>query len=382
MRECSLKEQSNVMLSFFLMNFSKDTSPEAKAIALKITSFVEAQDIDFELAVDASNHGPFYLDVESSGNLPESDEVHGVMDNGSFKSGVEQLRKSVKSDGKSCVDNHATDHNYACSGFPMRNAGSNVNRSKSTNSTCTKDVLASDLEQKSEKSISNGAEMSQSRKRGLSACNKESTDKERILPKRYRGPYCEESSKGYSSSDEDHHYNRSRSRLHSSSDEQSDYERSQHNREYRCTGSSDGDKNQYKRSYRRHSLCSNDSFDERDCSSSDEDSRYERRHRYNPRGSEADLHHKRSSGSERDSDSYRSRHGRRQRSRSKDRSTKTNDGKENKAYHDIELERKMGFKFDHNIKGTAKVLFENIKSFSSVCFVFHNTVKHCIHVHV
>lgn len=321
----------------------KDTSPEAKAIALKITSFVEAQDIDFELAVDAKNHGPSCLDVESSGNLPESDEVHAVMDHGSFKNG----------DRKSCVDNHATDHNYACSGFPMRKAGSNVNGPKSANSP--KEVSASDLEPKSENSISNGAEMSQSRKRGLSACNKEPTDKERILPKRYRGPYCEDSSKGNNSSDEDHHYIRSRSRLHSSSDEQSDHERSQHNRTYYShSGSSDTDKNQYKRSYRRHSLCSNDSFDERDCSSSDEDSRRERRCRYDPRGSESDLCHKRSSGSERESDSYRSRHRRRQRSCSKDGSTKTNDGKENKAYHDIELERKMGFKFDHNIKGTAK----------------------------
>ena len=43
---------------FFFVNFSKDISPEAKAIALKITSFVEAQDIDFELAVDAKSHGP------------------------------------------------------------------------------------------------------------------------------------------------------------------------------------------------------------------------------------------------------------------------------------------------------------------------------------
>lgn len=301
---------------------------------------MEAQDIDFELAVDAKNHGPSILDVESSGNLPES----GIMDDGSFKNG----------DRKFCVDNHATDHNYACSGFPMRKAGSNVNRPKSTNSP--KEVLASDLKHKSENSISNGAEMSQSRKRGLSSCNKESTDKERILPKRYRGPYCEDSSKGNNSSDEDHHYNRSRSRLHSSSDEQSDHERSQHNRKYYShSGSSDADKNQHKRSYRRHSLCSNGSFDERDCSSSDEDSMRERRDRYDPRGSE--------------SDSYSSRQ-RRQRSHSKDHPAKTNDGKENKTYHDIELERKMGFKFDHNIKGTAKVLFENIKCFFCVLFVF------------
>lgn len=351
-----------LLFVFFFVNFSKDTSPEAKAIAHKITSVVEAQDIDFELAADAKNGGPSCLDLESSGNLPESNEVHGVMDNGSFKNGVEQLRESLKSDGKSCVDNHATDHNYACSGFPTRKAASQrpeisgclvANGFKSTNSP--KKALASALEHKSEKCISNRAEMSQSRKRQLSACNKESTDKERILPKRYRGPYCEDNSKGDNSSDEHHHYNRSRSRLHSSSDEQSDHERSQHNRKYRS--SSDADKNHYKRSYRRNSLCSSDSFDERDCSSSDEDSRHERRHRYDPRGSESDLHHKCSSGSERDSDSYRSHHRRRQRSHSKDHSAKRNDGKENKTFHDIELERKMGFKFDHNIKGTAKVQF-------------------------
>ena len=314
-----------------------------------------AQDIDFDLAVNEKNGGP---SVECSGNLPESKERHGLIGNGSFKNGVEQHRESRKSDKKPCVDNHATDHNYACSGFPMRKAESQrpevsdcliVKESKSANSP--KKDLTSDLEHKSEK-----PEMSQSRKRRLSTCNKESTDKERVqLPKRYRGPYCEDSSKGVNSSDEDHRPVRSRSRFNSSSDEQSDHERSQHNRKYR--GSSDTDKNHYKRSYRRHSLCSNGSFDERDCSSSDDDSRKERRHRYDPRGSESDLHHNRSRGSDRDSDSYRSRHRRRQRSCSKDHSAKRNDGKENKTFPDIELERKMGFKFDHNIKGTAKVWF-------------------------
>ena len=316
---------------------------------------MEAQDIDFEFVADAKNGASSCLDVEISGNLPECNEGHGVMDNGSLK---KQLRESLKSNGKPCVDNHATDHNYACSGFPMRK-GRQVsdclvaNGYKSTNSP--KKALAPSLEDKSEKCISNIAEMSPSRKRHLSVCNKESTGRERILPKRYRGPYCEDNSKGNISSDEDHHYNRSRSRLHSSSDEQSDLERSQQNKKYRS--SSDTDKNHYKRSYRRHSLCSNDSFDERCHSSSDEDSGHERRCRYYPRGSESDMHQKCSSGSERDSESYRSHHRRRQRSRSKDRSAKRNNGKENKTFHDIELERKMGFKFDHNIKGTAKVQF-------------------------
>ena len=319
---------------------------------------MEVQDIDFEFAADAKNGGLSCLDVESSGNLPEINEVNGVMDNRSFKNGVEQLRQSLKSDGKPCVDSHVTDHNYARSGLLMRKGREVgdclvVNGFKSTISP--KKALASALEDKSEKCISNGAEMSPSRKRRLSVCNKESTDRERILPKRYRGPYCEDNSKGDNSSDEDHHYNRSRSRLHSSSDEQRDLERSQRDGKYRS--SSDTDKNHYKRSYRRHSLSSNDSFDERDYSSSDEDSRYKRRCRYDQRGSESDLHQKCSSGNDRDSESNRSRHRRRQRSRSKDRSAKRNNGKENKTFHDIELERKMGFKFDHNIKGTAKVQF-------------------------
>ena len=364
----------------FFVNFSKGTSPEAESIALKISSFVEAKDIGFDLAVDAKNGGPACLDVGCSRILPESKERHGLIDNEALKNGMEQHKEKLKSDGKPCVDNHATDHNYACCGFPMRKAASQMQRTevgdcsvvrgyKSTDSP--KKVLASDLQHKSEKPIYNEAKMSHSRKRQISACNKESTDKERVLPKRYRGPYCEDGSIGDNSSDEDHH-DRSRSRFNSTSDEQSDHERSQHNRKYRS--SSDTDKNHYKRSYRRHSLSSNDSFYERDYSSSDEDSRHERRHRYDPRGSESDLHHKRSSGSDRGSDSDRNRHRRRERSRSKDRSAKRNVGKENKTLHDIELERKMGFKFDHNIKGTAKV---QLQSIFCCCFVFRNSVKHC-----
>lgn len=342
----------------FFVNFSKGTSPEAESIALKINSFVEAKDIDFDLAVDAKYGGPACIDVESSRILPENKERHGLIDNEALKNGMEQHKENLKSDGKLCVDNHATDHNYACSGFPMRKAASQrpevgdcsvVKGSKSTDSP--KKVLASDLEHISEKPICNEVEMSHSRKRQISACNKESTEKERVLPKRYRGPYCEDGSIGDNNSDEDH--DRSRSRFNGSSDEQSDHERGQHNRKYKS--SSDTDKNHYKRSYRRHSLSSNDSFYERDYSSSDEDSRHERRHRYDPRGSESDLHHKRSSSGDRGSDSETNRHRRRQRSRSKDRSAKRNVGKENKTLHDIELERKMGFKFDHNIKGTAKV---------------------------
>lgn len=323
-------------------------SAKAENIALKISSFVEAQDLGIDLTVDAKNSGPSSLDMGISKNLPikvkeESREVDDLTSNGPFGNGLEGHVKNSKSDRKCHVDNHATDHNYACSGFPMRKAPplkpevnncSIANGSKSTDSP--KKAVMPDLEQESEKKISNGTEMNHTRKRRLS-CDKSSTDKEKILPKRYRGPYCENSSKGDSSSDEDRYY-RSRSRQHSSSDEHSNE-----------------DKNYYKKSSRRNSLYSNDSSDERDYYISDEDSKNERRRRYDPRSSESDLHRKRSSGNDRDSDSYRSRRRRKQRSHSKDRLEKRSDEKKNKAVQDIELERKMGFKFDHNIKGTAKV---------------------------
>ncbi|KAL9983022.1 hypothetical protein ACROYT_G005143 [Oculina patagonica] len=334
--------------SLSLHSSLNDASAEAETIALKISSFVEAQDLGIDFKVDEKNSGPSCLDMEISKNLPitvkkERLEVHDLMNNGPFNNGLEEHMDSSKSDRKLHVDNHATDHNYACSGFPMRKAPSIkpevndcsiVNGSESTDSP--KKAVMPDLKQESEKKISNGTEMNQTRKRRLS-CDKNSTDKEKVLPKRYRGPYCEDNSKDYSSSDEDGHYYRSRSRQRSSSDEHSNE-----------------DKKYYKKSSRRNSLYSNDSSDERDYDSSDEDTMNERKRRYDPRSSESDLHRKRSSGSDRDSDSYRSRHRRKQRSRSKDRLEKRNDEKKNKAVQDIELERKMGFKFDHNIKGTAK----------------------------
>ena len=347
---------------FFI--FSEDETTEAETIALKISSFVEAHDIDIDLPVDTKNAGASCLDVKISRNIPmngESPKVDDLMSNEPFKNGLEGHVECSKSDRKCHVDNHATDHNYACSGFPMRkalplkpevNGCSVVNGSSSTDSP--KKAALPDLKQESEKKNSNGTEMNHTRKRRLS-CDKNSPEKEKILPKRYRGPYCEDNSKDHtcSSSDEDDHYSRSGSRRRSSSDEHSDHKRMQRNGKYRS--SSDEGNNYYKRSNRRHSLYSNDSSDDRDYSSSDEDSKNERRRRYDPRSSESDLHRKRSSGSERDSDSYRSRHRRKQRSRSKDRLEKRNDEKKNKKFQDIELERKMGFKFDHNIKGTAKV---------------------------
>lgn len=201
------------------------------------------------------------------------------MDDGFFKNG----------DRKFCVDNYVIDYNYVCSGFLMRKVGLNINRFKFINSF--KEVLVLDLKYKSENFIFNGVEMSQFRKRGLSVCNKEFIDKERIFLKRYRGLYCEDSFKGNNSFDEDYYYNRSRSRFYSSFDEQSDYERSQYNRKYYSyLCSFDVDKNQQERSYRRYSLGLNGSFDERDCFSLDEDSMYERRYRYDLRGFEFDSY--------------------------------------------------------------------------------------------
>lgn len=337
-------------------------STEEETIALKISSFVEAQEINIDLTVDEKNSDPSFLDVEISQNVKREGRVFDdLMDNEPLKNSLQgHDEKSSKNDRKCHVDNHATDHNYACSGFPMRKASpikpevnncSTVNGSKSIGSP--KKALMPELKQENEKKISNGTQMSSSRKRRLS-CEKDSNNKEKVLPKRYRGPYCEDGSKGYSSSDEDLHYNRSHSRQHSGSDEDSDHERMQRDRKY--SRYSDEEKNYYKRPSRRHSLNSNESSDER-YSSSDEESNNERRHRYDPRSSESDFHHKHSSGSNRDSDSYRNHRGRKQRSQSKDHLKKRSDEKKNKTVQEIELERKMGFKFDDGIRGTAKVQF-------------------------
>lgn len=121
--------------------------------------------------------------------------------------------------------------------------------------------------------------------------------------------------------------------------------------------SSDGDRSYHKRSNRRHSMCSNDSYDGREFSSSDEESKNGRR--YDPRRSECDWQRRQSSGSDRESDHYRSPHYRRRsrgrrRSCHRDSTEKRNSVTENKIFHDIEFERKLEFKFDHNIRDTAK----------------------------
>lgn len=347
-------------MSLFLI-FSKDTTLEAETIAHKISSFVDAQDIDFDFPLNVQNGVPSCLDVEISGNSltavnGENQDIHVKMGSGPFQNGVDGHDESDK---KCHVDNHATDHNYACSGFPMRKAiplQLEVNDHSTINGTRSnpKKSLASDLEHKNEKKCSNGTEMTHSRKR-RSSCD--SADRKRKLPKRYRGPYCEDSSNGDSSSDEDHHSNRSRNGHHNNADEPTDHKRTQRKRKYSYC--SDENKNYRKRSNRRHSLYSTDSSEERDYTSSDEDSKNERRCRYDPRCSESDLRRKQSSGSDRDSDSYKSRHRRQdtrhRRSRSKDRIEKRDDDKKDKTLHDIELERKLEFKFDHHIKNTAKV---------------------------
>lgn len=330
-----------------------------KTISDKINLFVEAQKLDFDFPLDTGSGGLPCLDVEISEHSPftangENQEVHDLARSGSSPDYVEGLDESSKCDKKCQVDNHATDHNYACSGFPMRKPlplepEVNDDSIKQSILTCSpKASSSSDQEQKNEKNFCNGTEYNHSLKRKLS-CDENATDRKRILPKRYRGPYCEGSSGGDSSCDEERRYR------YISTDEESDHKRMHSNK--KPDYSSGEDRNYRKRSNRRHSLYSNDSCDGREYSSSDEDSKNERTSRYDPRRSESDWHHKQSSGSDRESDHCRSQRNRtrRRRSRSSDCSEKRNDITKNRKFHDIELERKMEFKFDHHIRGTAKV---------------------------
>ena len=358
------------------MIFCRGTSPDEKTIALKINSFGEAYAPDFVFSHETKNAGTVSIDVEISGNIcsPVNGKiVKDLLDSEPVQNGVEK-KKSSKMDKKYHVDNHSTDHNYACSGFPMRkmprvvpkingnlttapqvvseiNGRSTMNRSKPS----PPKSLTSDVEHENHK-LSNRMEILNSRKK-QSSCD-DSADKKSRIPKRYRGPYCEDSSEGEcsrsegecsSSSDEKRHSS-SRSR-HGSSDECNDNRRKQRKRKH----SYSSDEGNYRKGMkRRHSLYSDDSSDERPYSSSDDDSKNERRCRYNPRQSESNTRH--SSGSARDSGSCNRDQRRKRRPRSKDHSERDSDGKKNKNIHDIELERKMGFKFDQNIKGTAKVI--------------------------
>ena len=269
---------------------------------------------------------------------------------------MEKHDKNCKNDKKDHVDNHATDHNYACSGFPLRKTpvvkpevNSRPTRRNSISSPRKSE--ASDLKHENENELSNGTEVYHSTKR-QSSCDKDCADKKSRIPKRYRGPYCEDSSGDDSSCDEDNHYSKRKSGGHA---ERSDYRRKQRKR--KGSYSSD-EESYYKESKRRRSLYSSNSSDERVYSDSDEDNENERRCRYDPRRPESNtLRYGHSNHSDRDSGRWNT--GRKGRSQSKDHSEKD---RSDKKFYDIELERKMGFKFDQNIKGTAKVnnLFKNL----------------------
>ena len=274
----------------------------------------------------------------------ESLQLHGVMDSNNYQDNLEKRNEKSRSDKKSHFDNHATDHNYACCGFPLRKVppiavqiNDHLARNGSSATCSPRKSLASGLEHENRKKLCNETEMLNSRKR-QSSSDKDSLDKKSRIPKRYRGPYCEDSSDEGSDCDEDKQYNRRQSIRH---EEEKDYRRKQRKRK----GSYSSDEDTYnKRSKCRRSLYS--SSGERDYSSSDEDSKNEERCRYDPRQSESNgPHYRNSSGSHL---------GRKRRVHNKDLSEKDSESKD-KKYHDIELERKMGFKFDQHIKGTGKV---------------------------
>ena len=280
----------------------------------------------------------------------ERQQCPDPVNSGPCQNGMEKHDESSKTHKKSHVDNHATDHNYACSGFPMRKApipliSAEINGHSTKNGVRPSPRKLSDLK---DETMSNGTEMLHSSKR-QSSCNKDSHNKKSRIPKRYRGPYCEDSSGENSSCDEEKCYNSRPSAQH---EKQSDHRRKQRKRK----GSySSGEDSYDKTSKRRHCLYSSNSSDERGCSS-DEDSENEQRSRYDPRRPESNvMPYRNSSGTDRNSGSRKSTRERKRRSRSKDCSEKDTTYRKDKKFHDIELERKMGFKFDQHIKGTGKV---------------------------
>lgn len=278
----------------------------------------------------------------------QSLQLDGVLDNERSKNDSEKHLERSKSEKERHVDNHATDHNYACCGFPLRKASLNNvkingNSTETGGNPSSRKSLALDVEHENEKKCSDETEVFLARKRQPSH-DKDSADKKSRIPKRYRGPYCEDSSDEGSSCDEDKHYRRRRSHRE---------EKSHYRREHKRKGSySSDEENCYKRSKRRHSLYSSHSSDERN-TSSDEDSKNEQRSRYDPRQHKSNYY-RYSNGSDRDlsgADGYHER----KRSRKQEYSEKAISDRKDITCHDIELERKMGFKFDQNIKGTGKV---------------------------
>ena len=255
-------------------------------------------------------------------------------------------------DNKKClIDNHSTDHNYACCGYPMRKPPQNTAEIKSST------TVIPDLSRPSPQKAVNSDTGNQTANRTdtisskrQSNCFGDDADRKSRIPKRYRGPYCEDSSDGEcSSSDDDKCYDRRHSSYHGSSDVYNENRKKQHKR--KPSYSSD-EISCCKRSKRRHSLYSDDSSDDQHYSTSDDDGSKEYRQRYDPRKSESYVSQRHSSGSDGDSSSHRRR---KRHSGSQDYSGGDINDRRDKSVRDIEMERKLGFKFDQHIKGTANV---------------------------
>lgn len=339
--------------TFNFLSSEKSTSDSTEhTIALKISSFAESHGIDFILSHETKDNATDSLVKKTSENPASSVDGQSLqlddgLDNERSKNDSEKHLERSKSEKERHVDNHATDHNYACCGFPLRKASLNNvkingNSTQTGTNPSSRKSLALDVEHENEKKCSDETEVFLARKRQPSH-DKDSADKKSRIPKRYRGPYCEDSSDEGSSCDEDKHHRRRRSHRE---------EKSHYRREHKRKGSySSDEENCYKRSKRRHSLYSSHSSDERN-TSSDEDSKNEQRSRYDPRQHKSNYY-RYSNGSDRDSSGADGYH-ERKRSRKQEYSEKAISDRKDITCHDIELERKMGFKFDQNIKGTGK----------------------------
>lgn len=320
-------------------------------MALKINSFVEAHDRDFVFSHETENDS-----VNSDVHSPASGETLDVF----YLPKKEPLQNGVtkhesSGDNKKClIDNHSTDHNYACCGYPMRKPPQDTAEIKSFTTVITdlsrpspQKSVDSDTGNQIDEKVSDRTDTISSKRQ--SSCFRDDADRKSRIPKRYRGPYCEDSSDGEcSSSDDDKCYDRRHSSHHGSSNVYNENRRKQHKRKL----SSSDEISCCKRSKRRHSLYSDDSSDDQHYSTSDDDSGKEYRRRYDPRESESYVSQRHSSGSDGNSSSHRRR---KRRSVGQDYSERDSHDRGDKSVRDIEMERKLGFKFDQHIKGTANV---------------------------
>lgn len=321
-------------------------------MALKINSFVEAHDRDFVFSHETENDS-----VNSDVHSPASGETLDLF----YLPKKEPLQNGVtkhesSGDNKKClIDNHSTDHNYACCGYPMRKPPQDTVEIKSFTTVITdlsrpspQKSVDSDTGNQIDEKVSDRTDTISSKRQ--SSCFRDDADRKSRIPKRYRGPYCEDSSDGEcSSSDDDKCYDRRHSSHHGSSNVYNENRRKQHKR--KPSYSSD-EISCCKRSKRRHSLYSDDSSDDQHYSTSDDDSGKEYRRRYDPRESESYVSQRHSSGSDGNSSSHRRR---KRRSVGQDYSERDSHDRGDKSVRDIEMERKLGFKFDQHIKGTANV---------------------------